>query len=230
MENNNTTIIKNVKKELVEIGKKLSEKGFVIGPGGNTSVRVKSGSQDIVYMKASGICFETATEQDYIGIDLQTGDIIDGEKKPTCEILMHIGCYKIRNDISAVVHTHPPYSIIYAMSGKQLKAFTPDFVAIVASKVPVIKYVKPGGKELADEVSRVIKKYNAVFMTNHGLLTVGSNLKEAYYRTLFLEDSCKILIYAKLLGKMKFFTEKEYNELDNLDAEKYRRKMLKDTK
>lgn len=212
-----------IKKELVGLGKKLTDKGLVVGPGGNTSVRLGN----IVYMKASGITFEEAAESDYIGVDLKTGEVVDGQKKPTCEILMHLGCYLGRKDISAVVHTHPPYAIAYAMLGKTLKQFTPDFVAIINSDVPVIKYVIPAGKELADEVSKTIKKYNAVLMANHGLLTVGANLKEAYYRTQFIEDSCKTVISAQSLGKMRYFSDDEVNAVDNLEAEDYRRTLLK---
>ncbi len=212
-----------IKKELVDLGKKLTDKGLVVGPGGNTSARLGN----IIYMKASGITFEEATESDYIGVDLKTGEVVDGEKKPTCEILMHLGCYLVRNDIFAVVHTHPPYAIAYAMLGKTLKPFTPDFVAIINSDVPTIGYVIPAGRELADEVSKVVKKYNAVLMTNHGLLTVGTNLKEAYYRTQLIEDSCKTIISAQSLGKMKYFTEEEADAVDKLEAEDYRRTLLK---
>lgn len=215
--------VKKIKKELVDLGRKLTDKGLVVGPGGNTSARLGN----IIYMKASGITFEKATESDYIGVDLKTGEVVYGQKKPTCEILMHLECYLGREDISAVVHTHPPYAIAYAMLGKTLKQFTPDFVAVINSDVPTIKYVIPAGKELATEVSKTIKKYNAVLMANHGLLTVGTNLKEAYYRTLLVEDSCKTVISAQSLGRMRYFTKKEVDAVDNLEAEDYRRLLLK---
>lgn len=215
--------IKKVRRELVEIGKKISEKGLIVGPGGNTSARVGN----IVYMKASGIAFEEAKESDYIGVDLRTGKVVDGKLRPTCEILMHLQCYLVRNDINAVVHTHPPYAIAYAMLGETLRPFTPDFVAIIGSNVPTIEYAIPAGKELADEIGKAIRKYNGVLMANHGLLTVGTNLKEAYYRTLLIEDSCKTVISARGLGRMRFFTPQEVSRVDNLKAEAYRRKLLK---
>lgn len=211
------------RKELVEIGRKIAEKGLVVGPGGNTSVRVG----DVVYMKASGISFESTKEEDYIGVDLNTGKIVDGNLRPTSEIWMHLECYKVRDDVFAVVHTHPPFSIAYAFQGEPLKPFTPDMVALIGSEIPVIEYVVPGGREFALEVGKVIKNYNGVLVKNHGLVTVGSNLKEAYYRTLLVEDGIKTVIFAKLLGKMHFFTEEQIEEINNLEVEKYRKKLLK---
>jgi len=212
-----------IKKELVYIGKKLADKGFVVGPGGNTSFRLGN----VVYMKVSGACFEDTLESDYIAVDIKTGKNIKDNRKPTCEIQMHLGCYLVRKDISAVIHTHPPYSIAYAMQGKTLKAFTPDFVGIISSNVPTIKFAVPSSKDIANKISNVIKNHNAVLMANHGLLAVGSNLKEAYYRTLYVESACKTAAIAKILGKMNFFTDKIYKQMDTLEAEVYRRKIIK---
>jgi len=211
-----------IRKQLVEIGKKIADKELVVGPGGNISARVGN----IVYMKASGICFEEAKTSDYIGVDLKTGDIVCGSKKPTCEIAMHLGCYLERKDISAVIHTHPPIATAVGMQEITLSPFSPDLAALVGD-VPTIKYVVPGGIELAEEVKNVIKKHNAVLMCNHGLLTVGSNLMEAYYRTLLIEDACKTFVAAKSLGKMKFFTKNQSEQIKNMEAESYRKMLLK---
>jgi len=214
---------KQLRKELVEIGKRIAEEKLVIGPGGNSSARLGN----IIYMKASGIPFESAKEEHYIGVDLKTGKIVDGKLKPSCEISMHLGCYRVRNDIGAVLHSHGPYSVAYGMLGKELKAFTPDFIAVVKTNIPLVKYVVPSTNVLAEVVKEPIKNHNGVLLANHGLLTVGSNLKEAFYRTLLVEDAIKTIIYARALGvRMRFFTEKEFCEIDNLKAESYRRKLL----
>ena len=211
-----------IKTQLVKYGKKIAERKLVVGPGGNISAR----TAEVVYMKASGIAFEEAEESDYIGVELRTGKIVEGELKPTCEIEMHLACYSVREDVRAVIHTHPPLATAVAMSGESLRAFTPDFAALVGPEVPVAEYVVPGGKELAEAVKRVVKKHNGVLLANHGLLTVGANLKEAYYRTLIIEDACKSLLAAKLLGKMRFFTPEQVAQIIGLEAERYRKSLL----
>jgi len=212
-----------IRKELVSWGKKIAEKGLVVGPGGNTSIR----AGNVVYMKASGIAFEEAKEEDYVGVNLYTGEVVDGNLRPTSEIWMHLMCYKVREDIGVVVHTHPPYSIAYAMQKETLKPFTPDMAALIGSEIPTIDYVVPGGKKFAEKVGEVIKDHNGVLAKNHGLVTVGSTLREAYYRTLIIEDSVKVIIYAKILGNTHFFTKEEAEEINNLEVEKYRQELLK---
>ena len=217
---------KELKSELVRYGRRISERALVIGPGGNISARLGN----TVYMKASGIAFEDAKESDYIGVNLQTGKVIEGELRPTSEYQMHLLCYMTRKDVGAVIHSHPPLSVAYGMLGRTLKPHTPDFVAYIKTDVPVIGYVIPTGRELAEAVSRIIKKHNGVLMMNHGLLTVGTNLKEAFYRTLLIEDTVKTLIAAKIMGKMKFLTGEQVRGINNLKAEAYRRALLKKMK
>jgi len=211
-----------IKAQLVEYGRKIAQRGLVVGPGGNISAR----EEKVVYMKASGIAFEEANQTDYIGVRLDTGKVVEGHLKPTCEIQMHLGCYLVREDVRAVIHTHPPLANAVAISGETLRAFTPDFAALVGSEVPVVEYIVPGSKELAEAVKQVVKGHNGVLLANHGLLTVGANLKEAYYRTLLIEDACKSMLAAKILGKMQFFTPEQVRQITGLEAERYRRLLL----
>ena len=143
MYNNTESIL----AELVEFGKRIADKQLVVGPGGNTSARLTLDTGDIIYMKASGKCFEDGNISDYIGVNLKTKQAVEGNLKPTCEISLHLKCYELRSDVNAVIHTHPPYATAYAMLGKTLKAFTPDFVAVVGTEIPTAGYVPPGGQE-----------------------------------------------------------------------------------
>lgn len=215
--------IEKVRQELVDMGRRIANDKFVVGPGGNTSARLGN----TIFMKASGAAFEDAKKTDYVGVDFNSGKLVDGKLKPTSEVQMHLACYKARPDINAVIHTHPPYATAYAMLGKTLEPFTPDFVAFICTSVPVVPYIVPTGKELADAMAAKIKNHNGVFMMNHGILTVGCNLKEAYYRSLLIEESVKTYIFAKILGKMRFLSKKQISQISNLSAEEYRRKMLR---
>ena len=212
------------KKQLVEIGKRLSDMGFVIGPGGNTSVRCGN----TIYMKASGASFEDCNPEDYVGVDFKSGKVIEGDRKPTCEILAHLACYIANNEVGAVVHCHPAYTVAWSMGGKTLKGFTPEMVAIIGSDVPVLKYMVSAGRNFAEKIKGFIKEgYNAVILQNHGLITVGTNLKQALYRAQLVEDSVKTIVAAKVLGKMRYFSRKEWKQIDESDFEDYRRTLLK---
>ena len=170
--------------------------------------------------------FEELREEDYIGVNLSTGEIVEGELEPTCEISMHLGCYLVREDIKAIIHTHPPLTIGVISGGMEIKPMFPDFVALVG-EVPVIDYVIPAGEEIRKAVTEVIKNYEAVLLRNHGVVTVGANLKEAFYRTCLIEESARALVTSMTVGKPRFLMEKEIEGIRNLKAEDYRKTLLK---
>lgn len=213
---------KSLKQKLVRYGKKIIEKGLAVGPGGNISAR----KENTVYLSLSGYSFDELTEDDYVGVDLKTGKAIEGTLKPTCEVSMHLGCYLTREDISAIIHTHPPLAIGVISAGAKIKPMFPDFVALVG-EVPVIDYVIPAGEKIRKAVTKVIKRYDAVLLKNHGLVVVGSNLKEAFCRSEIIEEAARILIVSRIFGKPRFLKEKEIKGIKNLKAEDYRKMLLK---
>ena len=213
---------KKLKQELVRYGKKIIEKGLAVGPGGNISAR----KGNTIYLSPSGYSFDELNEDDYVGVNLKTGKITEGTLKPTCEVSMHLGCYLIRKDISAVIHTHPPLVIGLISAGAKIKPMFPDFVALVG-EVPVIDYVIPAGEKIRKAVTKVIKKYDAVLLKNHGLVTVGATLKEAFYRAEIIEEAARILIVSRIFGKPGFLNKREIKGIKNLEAEDYRKMLLK---
>jgi len=214
---------KSARSDLIRYGRKIEEKNLVVGPGGNTSVRAGK----TMYIKASGAAFEDATEDDYIGVDIATGNVVDGNRKPSCEVLMHLGCYAVRNDINAVVHTHSPYAVAAASAGETVPPIFPDFIALLGRELPRIEYVVPAGKKFADRVVEVAAKHNVILIANHGVVALGMNMREAYFRALGAEAAAQIYITSKLIGKIRPLTQQEIHEIDSLDAEDYRRSLLK---
>jgi len=214
---------KALREELVYWGKRLVERGLVAGPGGNISARIG----DFVLLSPSGLSFEQCEAQDFVKVKLPDGEIVEGKLRPTSETLMHLACYLVRDDIGAVVHTHPPYATGVASSGVELPPMFPDYVAYLGKYVPTVPYILPTTKELADAVVEKIRDSVAVLLENHGLITVGANLREAVYRTEIVEDAAKIFLTAKIVGKPKIFTEQEAEAVANLEAEDYRRAILR---
>lgn len=215
--------IESAKRDLLVYGRKIAERLLVVGPGGNTSIR----AQEAIVVKASGCAFEDCTEDDYIPIDPRTGEVIGSSRKPTCEIYMHIACLLKRPDANAVVHTHPPIATGVAMAGKALPPIYPDLIALVGAEIPVLPYIVPSGKALAEAVARVIADHNAVLLSNHGLLTVGANMREAYFRNLIVEEAAKTWLAARSFGEHYVLTPEQVDEVYHLEAEDYRRALLR---
>lgn len=214
--------IRKIKEDLIACGKKIAAKGLVVGPGGNISARCG----DWMVISASGVSFEEAAQDDYVAVDIATGNPVAGAKRPSSEQLMHLACYRRRPDIHAVVHTHPTAAVAAASSGVALEPMFPDFVAFL-DKVHTLEYIIPTTKELADAVAAVIEEYNALLLCNHGALTLGANLKEAALRTELLEEAARILIAAKALGRPRILSQEEVAAIKDLNSEKYRQNLLK---
>ena len=193
-----------------------------ISTEGNISAR----GGGVAYISPSGLAFDEIGPGDYIGVEVGTGRVVHGDGKPTSEIAMHLGCYRKREDIAAIVHTHAPWASGVASAGRELRPMFPEFVCDIEA-LAHIDYVVPTTDKLAAAVCEVIGGVNAVLMSNHGVLTVGKNLKEAYHRGLVIEDAAKSLVVATVVGKPRFLSEAEVEEICNLPAVRYRRQVAK---
>ncbi|MFN4227123.1 MAG: class II aldolase/adducin family protein [Candidatus Ratteibacteria bacterium] len=214
--------MEEIRKKLTEIGKKIVEKGLVAGPGGNISAR----EGDFVYLSPSGFFLDEIKEEEWVKVNLKTGEIF-GNLRPTCEISMHLGIYIERPDVKAVIHTHPPITVGLISAGIKFKPFFPDYVAILGKDVPVIDYVIPAGEEIRKAVCKEIKKVNVVLLKNHGVVAVGESIKESYTRSLIVEEAAKSIFVGILCGKLKYFTKKDIEKIEKLEAEDYRKALLK---
>lgn len=208
--------------KLVEYGKRLMAERLVTGPGGNISAK----EGNIIYLSPSGLAFDEMGPEDYVGMDLTTGEVVEGEGRTTSEFLVHMACYRKRSDIGAVVHTHPPYTVALSSSGHHIKAMFPDFHIYTHSKTPHIDYITVNTQELADAVEKVVGDASVIVLRNHGAVAIGSHLKEAYYRMASLEEGAQVQWLSLQVGKPRFLTKQELDALDELATEEYRRKLL----
>lgn len=215
---------KKIREELSRYGKKLVEKGLVAGPGGNISAR----EGEHVFLSPSGFFLDEIEEKDWVKVNLNTGKVC-GDLRPTCETSMHLGIYLEREDIKAVIHTHPPITVGLISAGVKFKPVFPDYVAVLGREVPVIEYVLPGGEAIRKAVVAKIKKYNNVLLKNHGVVCIGETLKEAFARSWLVEETAKTIFVGKIAGNLKCLNLKEVEEIENLEAEDYRKALLKRT-
>lgn len=214
---------KEIKKNIIRYGKKLLEKDLVIGPGGNISARY----EDMIYVTPSGLSFDEMKEEDLVGIDLHSKEIIEGKKRPTSETPMHRDLFLAREDISCIIHTHPPITVAIAGAGARLRPQFPDFALFLGPEVPVIEYVTVCTQGMADAVTDAIKDNNALILKKHGLVTLGTSFKQAFIRTQLIEETAKMVVAARIIGKEATLSKKEIDDMNKLEIEQYRRKISK---
>lgn len=214
-----------LKTELSHYSKKIVQRGLAVGPGGNTSIR----DGDVLWISPSGYALDDIEDENWIAVDIRSGKSLHPTLRPSSELAMHLSIYRERKDVNVVLHTHPPFTIGIISAGyDEIPPMFPDYIALMGEKVPCIDYVIPCSAELAEAVRNVFRNpiYNGLLMKNHGLITLGNNVKQAYYRTELVEDSAKVFWIAKSVGTPRTLKSQEARAIFDLEAEKYRQRLL----
>lgn len=212
----------NVREELCKYARKIVAKGMVVGPGGNISAR----DGDTMLVSPSGFALEEIEPEQWVAVSIKDGTIsAPPGLRASSEVLMHLYGYQVNPAIGAMVHTHPAYSIALGLVAQELPIMFPDQAALTG-KTGFIPYVIPTTELLANAVKEKITSFNTLLLENHGLVTVGRNLREAYYRTEVVEESARIYLLAKAAGTPKVLTEQELEDIRALESEAYRIKLL----
>lgn len=215
----------NIREELCKYARKIVAGKLVVGPGGNISAQ-ENGK---MYLSPSGFALDEIEPEQWVEVDIETGDITEIGLRPSSEVLMHLYAYRANPDINAIVHTHPPYCIAFTLVETELPVMFPDQAALVG-KTLYVPYVLPTTDKLAHAYVEVVNQASSVLLGNHGLVTSGRNLREAYYRTEVVEESAKIFLIAKAIKTPKVLTDDEYQEIASLESEAYRVQLLQKMK
>jgi L-fuculose-phosphate aldolase len=210
-----------IREELVKYGTKIAQAGLVAGAGGNISAR----EGGLIWMKPSGFAMDDMTPDDLCGMDLATGEQKKGGSRPTSEVNMHLAIYRARPDIQAIFHTHSAWASGVVSAGVEMRPMFAEFVNDLG-RVGTVPYVTPTTHRLADAMAEKARTCDTIFMVNHGVLAVGVTLKQAYYRVVVVEDAAKSLVAACIVGKPRFFSQEQVDEILSLDAVKHRAKMM----
>ncbi|RCW77231.1 class II aldolase/adducin family protein [Saliterribacillus persicus] len=213
----------NVREQLSKYAMKLVKSGLVVGAGGNLSMR----DDKYMYISPSGFDLQEIEEEQWVKVNIETGDV-ESNLKPSSEVQMHLECFRRRPDIDSVLHAHPSYSVGVSSAGKEIPSMFPDFPAMIKN-VKYLDYMIPTTHVLADAVAEVIEKTEVVVMRNHGVLTVGKSMKEAYFFMQLVEEAAKVYTISTTVGVPNLLTDEECQDLRNLSSEKYRAKLLKDS-
>ena len=214
-----------LRQELCKYARRAVQNGLVVGPGGNISARLG----DKMYLSPSGFAIEEIEEDQWIEVDIRSGEITDIGLRPSSEVLMHLYSYRQNPAIGAIIHTHPSSCIAFTLVETELPILFPDQAALVG-RTAYVPYVLPTTDLLADAVADKVMEASSILLGNHGLVTTGRNLREADYRTQVVEESCKIYLSARAVGIPTALTEQQFAEVASLESEDYRIKLLQQMK
>lgn len=197
------------KKELVKYCHKVYENKFVAATDGNLSLRLPDGN---ILITPSGKNKGDLAMEDLIVIS-GSGEKIYGSGKPSSENKIHLLIYKNRPDINAVVHCHPVYGSVLSITENLFEIPVLPEVILTLGKVPLCEYGTPSTEELPDSMRPYVKDSNAFLLKNHGAVTAGKNIEEAYYRMEKLEHAAQILFTASGSGRINTLSSRELQKL-----------------
>ena len=204
-----------LREQMCEIGRRVYNKGFAAANDGNISYRL---GEDRVLCTPTRVSKGFMKPDDLCIVDLD-GKQVSGKRKRSSEILLHLTIMKARADVRSVVHCHPPHATAFAVAREPIpKCILPEF-EVFLGEVAISPYETPGAQSFADTVLPFVKDTDTILLANHGTVTYGSDLEDAYFKTEIIDAYCRILILAKQLGRVQLLHRREGGRADQAQAE-----------
>lgn len=201
------------KNDILEVCKRIYAKGYVAANDGNVSVKLSDGTFLTTH---TGRSKGFLTFDELVKVDVEGKAISKG--KPSTEVGMHLGIYKDRKDIKAIVHAHPVFATAFAVARLSLENCTIPEIVTTLGAIPLARYSTPSTEEMANSISEHIKTSDALLLANHGVVCVGFDVFDAYYKLERVEHFAQISFYARMLGGEKLLTNQEVGKLREIQG------------
>jgi L-fuculose-phosphate aldolase len=186
----------DLRRQLARFSRWVHRLGFTPGTAGNLSVRL---DEHLILATPTGCSKGLLHAADMVIID-NDGHKLAGTRNVTSEIGMHLAVYRTRPDVQAIVHTHPPIATAFAACGKALDQPICSEILMTTGLVPLAPYATTGTEEVSASLEPFIPNHDAVLLANHGLLTYGSSLTDAFMKTETIEHFAQVCLSAHQLG------------------------------
>ena len=198
-----------LKQDIVEIGRRMYMKGFVASNDGNLSIRM---SDHEILITPTGVSKGYMTPSDILKVNL-SGKVLSGNGKPTSEMKMHLVVYQKRPDVFAVVHAHPPVATAFAVARKICDKIALPEVIFSLGLISLAEYGTPTTDELPRSIEKSLVGSDAILLSNHGALTLGKDIYDAYYKMETVEHFSTITMYARILGGEQGLDQEQVRDL-----------------
>lgn len=197
------------RRDICVVGRWMYERGFIVACEGNLSVRL---DEERVLTTPTCMNKGMLSPEDLVVTDLE-GRQLAGTRKVSSELAMHLLFYRMRPDVHAICHAHPPTATGFAAAGRALnQALLPE-VIIGLGQIPLVRYATPGTTELSAALEPFVPHYDALLLANHGAVTCGPDLLTAFFRMETIEQFAKITLAAEMAGEPVLLTNREVAKL-----------------
>jgi ribulose-5-phosphate 4-epimerase/fuculose-1-phosphate aldolase len=185
----------DIRHEIIAIVDELYDAGLITPKGGNVSARLPDAEE--LWITPTQLYKGGLSEETLIRVDLR-GRKLEGRDRPSVELPMHLQVYKRREDVGAVIHTHAPMATVVGLFDEPIPPITIETISL--AQVPVVPFLLSGTREQSEAIVDSLGDGAAVLLRNHGLMTVGKDLREATSRAQILEFAARTVVLCRLLG------------------------------
>jgi L-ribulose-5-phosphate 4-epimerase len=186
-----------LREELVRLHAELPRHNLVVWTGGNVSVR--DPETGLVAIKPSGVRYEHLTAASMVVLDLD-GTIVDGNLKPSSDVLSHLHVYRHRPDVNGVVHTHSRYATAFAAVGRSIPVYLTAQADEFGGEIPCSGFAMIGTEAIGAEIVAGIGTSPAILLRNHGVFTIGPTAEAAVKAAVMVEDIAATVWAALQIG------------------------------
>jgi L-fuculose-phosphate aldolase len=185
-----------IKQEIMRVGRKLWERQYVDGNGGNISVKLN----DRYILCTPTLCSKAdLTPDDFALVDME-GNQVAGDRPRSSELALHLEMYKANPKVKAIVHCHPPHATAYALTGMvPPECLIPEHEVFVGS-VAMAPYETPGTPAFAQTVLPYVQDHNMILLQNHGVVTWADTVTHAEWYAEVVDTYCRTIVIASHLG------------------------------
>ncbi len=201
--------------EIVEMFRKLDELGLTVGRSGNISLRAPDDPK-IFLITPSGLVKRKLNPEDILIVDSDL-EILEGERNPSVESPTHFAIYEKRPEVRAIIHTHSIHATAFAVVHKPIPPILEETVYLIGGEVKVAAFAQAGSDKLAKNVINALENKKAVLLANHGIISCGITLEDAFEVLQCVERTAKVYILARLIGKPTLIPE----DVINIEKELY---------
>jgi L-fuculose-phosphate aldolase len=178
-----------LRQAICRIGQLCYQRSYIVGADGNLSARLSDGT---ILITPAGAMKGFLEPHHLAHIDLD-GRTVDDGPKASSEVGIHLVAYHERPDMRAMVHAHPPHAVAMTLAGIDLAAPVIPEIVVTIGGIPTAPYGTPGTPELPESIRELVRCSDTLIMQNHGSVTLGTNLMDAYKKLDMLEHTARIL-------------------------------------
>ena len=202
--------IRELKQRLCDIGQRMWQREYTDGNGGNMTIRVG----DNLYLTTQTLISKGHMTPETIALVDGEGRQLAGKYKRTSECLTHLAIYKSQPTARATCHAHPVHATAFAISALQPPTGMIPEAEVFLGQIGLAPYHTPGTPAVAEAVGQAALKHQSILMVNHGVITWGDHIEDAYWKMENTESYCKTLYIASTLGAgLRTITAKQMRDL-----------------